>query len=107
MSFGMLKLGELGEVSFGKYKLGELGEVSFGMLKLGELGELWKIQVGWVRYLNILTDDLNNKNVSVLLFDSLDSSEFVSVLRSNIVSQYFSLRAQNIPQRQFSLSSIE
>ena len=54
-----------------------------------------------------MTDDLNNKNVSVLLFDSLDSSEFVSVLRSNIVSQYFSLRAQNIPQRQFSLSSIE
>ena len=27
-------------------KLGELGEVSFGMLKLGKLGELWNIQVG-------------------------------------------------------------
>ena len=32
MSFGMLKLGELGEVSFGKYKLGELDKVSFGIL---------------------------------------------------------------------------
>ena len=34
---GMLKLGELGDVSFGMLKLGELGEVSFGMLKSGEL----------------------------------------------------------------------
>ena len=44
-SFGILKLGELGEISFemlklggisfGMLKLGELGEVSFGMLKLG------------------------------------------------------------------------
>ena len=37
MSFGMLNLGELGEVSFGILKLGELGEVSFGKYKLGEL----------------------------------------------------------------------
>ena len=36
-------------MSFGIYKLGELGEVSFGMLKLGELGEIWNIQIGSVR----------------------------------------------------------
>ena len=35
MSFEMLKLGEIGEVSFWILKLGKLGEVSFGMLKLG------------------------------------------------------------------------
>ena len=40
MTFGMLKLGELGEVSFRLYKFCVLGEVSFGMLKLGELGEV-------------------------------------------------------------------
>ena len=34
MNFGILRLGELGEVSFRIYKLGGLGEVSFGMLKL-------------------------------------------------------------------------
>ena len=36
MSFGILNLIELGEVSFGILNLIELGEVSFGMLKLGE-----------------------------------------------------------------------
>ena len=40
MSFGILKLGELGEVSFVIDKLCGLGEVSFGMLKLGELGKV-------------------------------------------------------------------
>ena len=33
-------------VSFRIYNLGELGEVSFGMLKLDELGELYNIKVG-------------------------------------------------------------
>ena len=37
MSFGIIKLGELGKMSFGIMKLGELGEMSFGMSKLGEL----------------------------------------------------------------------
>ena len=38
MSFGILKLGNLGKLSF--LNLGELGTLSFGILKLGELGHI-------------------------------------------------------------------
>ena len=37
MSYGIIKLGELGKMSFGIKKLGELGEMSFGIMKLGEM----------------------------------------------------------------------
>ena len=43
MSYGILKLGLLGEVSL-EYvlKLGELGEVSFGILKSGEFCDFYE-----------------------------------------------------------------
>ena len=42
MSYGILKLGLLGEVSYGILKLGELGEVSFGILKSGEFCDFYE-----------------------------------------------------------------
>ena len=38
VSFGILKLGNLGKLSF--LNLGELGTLSFGILKLGEFGHI-------------------------------------------------------------------
>ena len=45
MSFGMLKLDELGAVRFGIMKLGEFRKVNSGIFKLGKLGELWTVEI--------------------------------------------------------------